>query len=197
MDGDRGPRSPIGFGAMEYRPTSIPDVVLCVPKVFGDERGFFMETFRADEFERQVAPVKFVQDNTSRSTRGILRGLHYQNPQPQGKLVRVSEGEVFDVAVDMRKGSPTFGKWVGELLSAENKHALWVPPGFAHGFYVTTEAAEFSYKCTDFYAPEHEHSLRWDDPTVGIEWPLDRGGPPKLSPKDEAGLSLGDAVTFD
>lgn len=181
---------------MEYRPTSIPDVVLCVPKVFGDERGFFMETFRADEFERQVAPVKFVQDNTSRSTRGILRGLHYQNPQPQGKLVRVTEGEVFDVAVDLRKDSPTFGKWVGELLSAENKHMLWVPPGLAHGFYVTSPTAEFVYKCTDYYAPENEETLAWDDPAVGVEWPLVNGEPPRLSAKDAAGVSLADARSF-
>ena len=182
---------------MEYRPTAIPDVVLCVPKVFGDERGFFMETFRDDEFQREVAPVTFVQDNHSKSTRGILRGLHYQLPQPQGKLVRVVEGEVFDVAVDMRRSSPTFGRWVGELLSAENKHQLWVPPGFAHGFYVTSETAEFVYKCTDYYAPEHEHSLLWNDPEVGVEWPLDRGGEPQLSPKDAEGKTFGDAIKFD
>lgn len=182
---------------MEYRPTSIPDVILCVPKVFGDDRGFFLETFRASEFEEQCAPVKFVQDNHSKSTRGILRGLHYQNPQPQGKLVRVTEGEVFDVAVDMRKGSPTFGKWVGEFLSAENKHMLWVPPGFAHGFYVTSDTAEFVYKCTDYYAPENEHSLLWNDPDVGIDWPLEKGGEPKLSPKDAEGLRIGDAKPFE
>ncbi|MEL6714494.1 MAG: dTDP-4-dehydrorhamnose 3,5-epimerase, partial [Planctomycetota bacterium] len=148
------------------------------------------------EFEERCAPVQFVQDNHSRSTQGILRGLHYQNPQPQGKLVRVTEGEVFDVAVDLRKGSPTFGKWVGERLSAENKHMLWVPPGFAHGFYVTSETAEFVYKCTDYYAPEHEQSLAWDDPAVGVEWPLVDGAPPQLSGKDAAGLSLADAKTF-
>jgi len=182
---------------MEYRPTAIPDVVLCIPKVFGDERGFFMETFRADEFERECAPVRFVQDNHSRSTRGILRGLHYQNPQPQGKLVRVTEGEVYDVAVDLRRGSPTFGRFVGELLSAENKHMLWVPAGFAHGFYVTSDVAEFTYKCTDYYSPQTEHSLLWNDPQLGIPWPLERGGPPKLSPKDEAGLPLSEAVAFD
>lgn len=181
---------------MEYRPTAIPDVVLLVPKVFGDERGFFLETFRASEFEEHCAPVQFVQDNHSKSTQGILRGLHYQNPQPQGKLVRVTEGEVFDVAVDLRKDSPTFGKWVGEFLSAENKHMLWVPPGFAHGFYVTSETAEFVYKCTDYYAPEHEQSLAWDDPTVGIEWPLVNGEAPKLSGKDADGVALGDAKTF-
>ena len=181
---------------MEYLPTAIPDVVLCVPKVFGDERGFFLETFREDEFQRECAPVTFVQDNHSKSTRGILRGLHYQNPKPQGKLVRVVEGEVFDVAVDMRKSSPTFGKWVGEFLSAENKRQLWVPPGFAHGFYVTSETAEFVYKCTDYYAPEHEHALLWNDPAVGVEWPLELGGAPQLSAKDEAGLPLAEAQGF-
>lgn len=181
---------------MEYRPTAVPDVVLLVPKVFGDERGFFLETFRASEFEEKCAPVQFVQDNHSRSTQGILRGLHYQNPQPQGKLVRVTEGEVFDVAVDLRKDSPTFGKWVGEYLSAENKHMLWVPPGFAHGFYVTSPTAEFVYKCTDYYAPENEQTLAWDDPTVGVEWPLVNGEAPKLSAKDAEGVALGDAKSF-
>lgn len=182
---------------MDYRPTAIPDVVLCVPKVFGDERGFFMETFRDDEFRAQCAPVTFVQDNHSKSTRGILRGLHYQNPKPQGKLVRVVEGEVFDVAVDMRRSSATFGKWVGVTLSAENKQMLWVPAGFAHGFYVTSETAEFVYKCTDYYAPEHEQSLAWDDPAVGVEWPTDVGGEPQLSAKDAAGVALADAITFE
>lgn len=181
---------------MEYRPTKIPDVVLLVPKVFGDERGFFLETFRASEFEEHCAPMQFVQDNHSKSTRGILRGLHYQNPNPQGKLVRVTQGEVFDVAVDLRRDSPTFGQWVGEVLSAENKHLLWVPPGFAHGFYVTSETAEFVYKCTDYYAPEHEQSLAWNDPAVGVEWPLVDGAPPQLSGKDGAGSSLADAVAF-
>lgn len=181
---------------MEYRPTAIPDVVLLVPKIFGDDRGFFLETFRASEFEEKCAPVQFVQDNHSKSAQGILRGLHYQNPQPQGKLVRVTEGEVFDVAVDLRKDSPTFGKWVGELLSAENKHMLWVPPGFAHGFYVTSPTAEFVYKCTDYYAPENEETLAWDDPAVGIEWPLVNGEPPRLSAKDAAGVSLADARSF-
>ena len=181
---------------MEYRPTAIPDVVLLVPKIFGDDRGFFLETFRASEFEKNCAPVQFVQDNHSKSTQGILRGLHYQNPQPQGKLVRVTEGEVFDVAVDLRKSSPTFGKWVGELLSAENKHMLWVPPGFAHGFYVTSPTAEFVYKCTDYYAPENEGTLAWDDPSVGVEWPLVNGQPPRLSAKDADGVSLADARSF-
>lgn len=181
---------------MEYRPTAIPDVVLLVPKVFGDDRGFFLETFRASEFEERCAPVRFVQDNHSKSTQGILRGLHYQNPKPQGKLVRVVEGEVFDVAVDLRKGSPTFGKWVGEFLSAENKHMLWVPPGFAHGFYVTSPTAEFVYKCTDYYAPEHERSLAWDDPAVGVEWPLVGGEAPRLSAKDASGAPLSQASPY-
>lgn len=182
---------------MEYQPTKIPDVVLCIPQVFGDDRGFFLETFRADEFEAECAPVKFVQDNHSKSAQGILRGLHYQNPQPQGKLVRVVEGEVFDVAVDMRKSSSTYGQWVGATLSAENKHMLWVPPGFAHGFYVTSPTAEFVYKCTDFYAPEHEQSLVWNDPDVGIEWPLVDGKPPLLSGKDADGVRFKDASTFE
>lgn len=181
---------------MEYQPTSIPDVVLCIPQVFGDERGFFLETFRAEEFEAHCTPLKFVQDNHSKSAQGILRGLHYQNPRPQGKLVRVVEGEVFDVAVDMRKESPTFGQWVGKTLSAENKHMLWVPPGFAHGFYVTSPSAEFVYKCTDYYAPENDHSLLWNDPDVGIEWPLVGGQAPILSGKDEAGKRFHEASTF-
>ncbi len=182
---------------MEYRPLSIPDVVLCIPKVFGDDRGFFLETFRASEFEKECCDVKFVQDNHSKSTQGILRGLHYQNPNPQGKLVRVTQGEVFDVAVDMRKNSPTFGKWIGEYLSAENKHMLWVPPGFAHGFYVTSPTAEFVYKCSDYYAPEHEQSLLWNDPAVGVEWPLVDGQAPKLSAKDAEGATLANALAFD
>ena len=181
---------------MEFRPTKIPDVVLLVPKVFGDDRGFFLETFRADEFARECASVEFVQDNHSRSTRGILRGLHYQNPRPQGKLVRVTAGEVYDVVVDLREGSPTFGQWVGEFLSAENKHQLWVPPGFAHGFYVTSENAEFVYKCTDYYAPENEHALLWNDPALGIDWPLHLGGEPQLSAKDAAGKTFEGAAKF-
>ncbi|NNE72570.1 MAG: dTDP-4-dehydrorhamnose 3,5-epimerase [Acidimicrobiales bacterium] len=182
---------------MEYQKLAIPDVVLCKPKVFGDERGFFLETFRADEFEAECAPVTFVQDNHSKSVQGILRGMHYQIRQPQGKLVRVVEGEVFDVAVDMRRSSPTFGQWVGETLSAENKHMLWVPPGFAHGFYVTSPTAEFVYKCTDYYAPEHERSLLWNDSTVGIEWPLVDGADPQLSGKDAEGDRFETADTFD
>lgn len=176
--------------------TAIPDVKILEPKVFGDERGFFSETFREDWFREHVADVSFVQDNHSKSGQGILRGLHYQTQQTQGKLVRVVAGEVYDVAVDMRKNSPTFGKYVGVLLSGDNKRQLWVPEGFAHGFYVTTESAEFVYKCTNYYAPEFEQSLLWNEPNLGIQWPLVGGSQPLLSPKDEAGLMLADAPTF-
>lgn len=181
---------------MRFITTSIPDVVLIEPKVFGDSRGFFMETWRADAFEKEGLPTTFVQDNFSRSTQGVLRGLHYQIQQPQGKLVRVTRGEVYDVAVDLRRASKSFGKAVGARLSADNKRALWVPPGFAHGFYVISDIAEFAYKCTDYYAPEHERSLRWDDPTVGIDWPLVNNEAPELSAKDAAGRWLKDAEAF-
>jgi len=181
---------------MEYIRTAIPDVILMKPKVFGDNRGFFMETFRQNEFEELVGPTKFVQDNHSGSSQGILRGLHYQLKATQGKLVRVIAGEVFDVAVDIRKGSATFGKWVGERLSAENKHQLWIPEGFAHGYYVISEWAEFIYKTTDYYAPEWERNLLWNDPTVGVEWPLVNGNPPTLSAKDTIAPLLADAEIF-
>lgn len=181
---------------MIYTRLDIPDVVLIEPVVFGDNRGFFMETFRDDEFREKVSPLAFVQDNHSKSSRGILRGLHYQIRQPQGKLVRVISGEVFDVAVDIRRSSPFFGKWAGTRLSAENKKMLWVPPGFAHGFYVLSPEAESTYKCTDYYAPEHERSILWNDPAVSIDWPLIPGPPPVLSRKDEQGLYLGDAEVF-
>ncbi|GGA78447.1 dTDP-4-dehydrorhamnose 3,5-epimerase [Neiella marina] len=181
---------------MNYVKTAIPDVLLLEPTVFGDERGFFMETFRADEFAKQTGARAFIQDNHSRSSRGILRGLHYQTQQTQGKLVRVVQGEVFDVAVDMRQNSPTFGKWVGYLLSAENKRQLWVPEGFAHGFYVTSETAEFVYKCTDYYAPEYDVSVKWDDPEIGIEWPLFEEQAPQLSEKDLNGKSFQEAPKF-
>jgi dTDP-4-dehydrorhamnose 3,5-epimerase len=174
---------------MEYKKLAIPDVVLLTPKVFGDERGFFMETFRHDEFIKHCGNYHFVQDNHSSSGKGILRGLHYQLKQPQGKLVRVTRGEVFDVAVDMRRNSPTFGQWVGEYLSESNKRMLWVPPGFAHGFYVTSDMAEFQYKCTDYYAPGDEYSLLWNDDTVGIRWSLTDTAP-KLSAKDAEGQAL-------
>ncbi|MEW6611395.1 MAG: dTDP-4-dehydrorhamnose 3,5-epimerase [Pseudomonadota bacterium] len=181
---------------MKFTPTAIPDVILVQPDVFGDHRGFFMETWHARKFAEGGIDAAFVQDNHSRSAQGILRGLHYQVRQPQGKLVRVVAGEVFDVAVDLRRGSPTFGHWVGELLSADNKHQLWVPPGFAHGFYVTSDTAEVVYKCSDFYAPEHERSLRWDDPDLNIDWPLVNGQPPVLSAKDAAGALLKEAECF-
>ncbi|WP_076011351.1 dTDP-4-dehydrorhamnose 3,5-epimerase [Alteromonas abrolhosensis] len=181
---------------MQAISTDIPDVKIIEPKVFGDERGFFLETFRADWFKKECADVDFVQDNHSKSRQGILRGLHYQMEQTQGKLVRVVSGEVYDVAVDMRKDSPTYGKWVGVILSAENKRQLWVPAGFAHGFYVTSESAEFVYKCTDYYHPESEVSVKYDDPTLNIAWPLVNGEKPSLSGKDEAGLAFVDAPTF-
>ncbi len=180
---------------MNIIPTAIPEVKLLEPKVFGDERGFFMETFRDEWFRQYVCERTFVQENHSKSTQGVLRGLHYQTENTQGKLVRVVVGEVFDVAVDMRRSSPTFGQWVGEILSADNKRQLWVPEGFAHGFYVLSETAEFVYKCTDYYNPQAEHSLLWNDATVGIDWHLI--GEPSLSAKDLAGKVLENAVCFD
>jgi len=182
---------------MQFIPTSIPEVVLIVPKVFGDSRGFFMETYRADLFADAGIPCDFVQDNHSCSQRGTLRGLHYQIRHAQGKLVRTVVGEVFDVAVDIRQSSPTFGKWIGEKLSAENKHQLWVPPGFAHGFYVLSEWAELAYKATDFYTPEWERSILWSDPTIGIEWPLLSEDELLLSEKDAQAKLLTDADIFD
>lgn len=179
---------------MKIIDTKIPDVKLLEPQVFGDERGFFMETFRDEWFKENVANRTFVQENHSKSVKGVLRGLHYQTENTQGKLVRVVSGAVFDVAVDMRESSPTFGQWVGEILSAENKRQLWIPEGFAHGFYVLTDEAEFTYKCTDYYNPKAEHSLIWNDETVGIEWPLE--GTPSLSAKDLVGKALAKAVKF-
>jgi dTDP-4-dehydrorhamnose 3,5-epimerase len=181
---------------MKYTQLNIPDIILIQPHVFGDHRGFFMETFRHDEFRKNVAEVTFVQDNHSKSTQSILRGLHYQVKQPQGKLVRVISGEVFDVAVDIRKSSPFFGKWAGAILSAENKKMLWVPPGFAHGFYVLSCEAEFTYKCTDYYAPEYERSIQWNDPSIAIDWPILPGTAPILSQKDEEGSTLETAEVF-
>lgn len=182
---------------MKFIDTRIPDVKLIEPTVFGDDRGFFMETFRHSAFEAETGVKDFVQDNHSKSSQGILRGLHYQAKQTQGKLVRVVSGEVFDVAVDMRKQSPSFGQWVGEILSAENKRQLWVPEGFAHGFYVLSESAEFVYKCTDYYHPQSEVSLNWSCEELGIEWPLIDGESPQLSKKDEAGLPFHSAPKFD
>jgi dTDP-4-dehydrorhamnose 3,5-epimerase len=181
---------------MQVKATNIPDVKVIEPMVFGDERGFFMETFRDDWFRKNCANVNFVQDNHSKSKQGTLRGLHYQLEQTQGKLVRVTSGEIFDVVVDMRKSSDTFGKWFGLLMSAENKRQLWVPAGFAHGFYVTSDAAEFCYRCTDYYHPESEVSLSYDDPTLGIDWPLVNGQAPSLSAKDAEGLSFSQASKF-
>ncbi|UTW09996.1 dTDP-4-dehydrorhamnose 3,5-epimerase [Marinobacterium rhizophilum] len=174
---------------MEFTPLEIPDVVLITPKVFSDERGFFMETFRQNEFEQYCGPYSFVQENHSRSKKGVLRGLHYQVKHPQGKLVRVTRGEVFDVAVDIRRDSPTLGKWVGVYLNEDSKQMMWVPPGFAHGFYVTSDEAELQYRCTDYYAPEHECCIRWDDPGIGVEWPLINSDA-QLSKKDRDGYLL-------
>nr|WP_314622134.1 dTDP-4-dehydrorhamnose 3,5-epimerase [uncultured Noviherbaspirillum sp.] len=180
---------------MQIQKTEIPDLLIIEPKVFGDDRGFFYESFNERRFaELTGVNPHFVQDNHSRSSRNVLRGLHYQIKQPQGKLVRVTAGEVFDVAVDMRRSSPTFGRWVGVTLSAENKRQFWIPEGFAHGFVVTSESAEFLYKTTDYWAPEHERSVRWDDPAIGIQWPLE--GTPQLSAKDQAGVPLAEAETF-
>ena len=181
---------------MNVTATAIPDVLVLEPKVFGDDRGFFFESFNARDFERATGLQRnFVQDNHSRSVKNVLRGLHYQIKQPQGKLVRVVLGEVFDVAVDLRKSSETFGRWVGVRLSAENKKQLWIPEGFAHGFMVISEVAEFLYKATDYYAPEHERSLLWSDPTVAVDWPLE-GVQPLLSPKDTTGRELADCEVF-
>lgn len=180
---------------MNAQRLAIPDVVLIEPKVFGDDRGFFFESFNHARFEEAIGrPVQFVQDNHSRSAQHVLRGLHYQIQQPQGKLVRVVQGEVFDVAVDLRKSSPTFGQWVGEVLSAHNKRQLWVPEGFAHGFVVLSDTAEFLYKTTDYYAPTFERCLAWNDPAVGIHWPA--GLVPQLSAKDQQGASLTAAEVF-
>ncbi len=181
---------------MRFLPTEIPDVVRVEPRVIEDDRGFFFESWNARAFERAGLQAAIVQDNHSKSSQGSLRGLHYQIPHAQGKLVRVTQGTVFDVAVDLRRSSATFGLWVGTWLSAEDKGMLWIPPGFAHGFYVTSPTAEFIYKCTDFYSPEDERTLRWDDPDLGIEWPLIDGEPPTLSPKDAGGVLLRQAEHY-
>lgn len=181
---------------MNIIPTPLKDVVIIEPKVFGDARGFFMETWNQKAFADAGLNLNFVQDNHSRSAHGILRGLHYQTEQTQGKLVRVTSGKVFDVAVDLRQSSPSFGQWFGVELSDENHRMFWVPPGFAHGFYVMSESADFIYKCTDFYAPHAEHSIRWDDPTLNIQWPIAAGEAPKLSAKDANGVWFKDAELF-
>lgn len=180
---------------MKVTPTAIPDVLIIEPKVFGDERGFFYESFNARAFHQATGlDVQFVQDNHSKSAKNVLRGLHYQIQHPQGKLVRVIAGEVFDVAVDLRKSSPTFGQWVGFTLSADNKHMAWIPPGFAHGFCVTSDYAEFLYKTTDYWHPEHERILLWCDPQLTIQWPSDVT--PILAAKDASGQSLNQIETF-
>ena len=182
---------------MKATPTAIPDVLIIEPKVFGDARGFFYESFTGKLFDEAIGHhVEFVQDNHSRSTKGVLRGLHYQIQQPQGKLVRVARGAVFDVAVDIRKSSPTFGQWVGVELTEDNHKQLWVPPGFAHGFVVLSETADFLYKTTDYYAPAYERCIVWNDPEIGIAWP-DVGIAPKLSGKDSLGAALSRAEKFE
>jgi dTDP-4-dehydrorhamnose 3,5-epimerase len=180
---------------MKITRTRIPEVVVLEPKVFGDERGFFLESYNEHTFEELGLARKFVQDNHARSSRYVLRGLHYQLGQPQGKLLRVVVGAIWDVAVDLRRSSPTFGEWVGKELTAENKRMLWVPEGFAHGYVVTSESADVLYKATDFYAPQCERSLLWNDPRLGIPWPL--SGEPLLSQKDRAGVPLSEAEVFD
>lgn len=182
---------------MKFTPTAIPDVILIEPRVFGDSRGFFMETYQAKLFAEAGIPTSFVQDNHSGSPKGVLRGLHYQIRHAQGKLVRVIAGEVYDVVVDLRKSSPTFGNWMGMFLSAENKRQLWIPEGFAHGFLVTSEWAEFMYKVTDFYSPESERTILWNDSTIGIEWPCLDGGMPTLSAKDANGKRFEEAELFE
>ena len=180
---------------MKVTPTSIPSVLIIEPRVFGDTRGFFFESFNQRAFNQATGlDVNFVQDNHSRSSKGVLRGLHYQIQQPQGKLIRVVRGSVFDVTVDLRKSSPTFGQWVGVELTENNHRQLWIPPGFAHGFYVLSDSADFLYKTTDYYAPEFECSLIWNDPTIGIEWPLNTQ--PIISAKDAQGKKLADAKVF-
>ena len=180
---------------MKVTPTAIPEVLLLEPQVFGDDRGFFFESYNARKFESLTGiAANFVQDNHSKSARNVLRGLHYQIRQPQGKLVRVVAGAIFDVVVDLRASSPFFGRWVGAELSAENRLQMWVPPGFAHGFVVTSESAECLYKTTDYWAPEHERALLWNDPELAIDWPL--SGPPMLSVKDSSGVRLADAEVF-
>lgn len=181
---------------MQVVRTAIPDVLILEPKIFGDDRGFFFESFNQQTFQNLTGvKANFVQDNHSKSAANVLRGLHYQIEQAQGKLVRVTAGEVFDVAVDIRRQSATFGKWVGVLLSAENKRQLWVPPGFAHGFVVLKDNTEFLYKTTDYYAPQHERCIRWDDPAISIEWPISQQ--PILSGKDQLGVALLDAEVFE
>jgi dTDP-4-dehydrorhamnose 3,5-epimerase len=181
---------------MDFKPTAIPDVVLIKPRVFGDERGYFLESWELRKFGAAGVHAAFVQDNHSHSTHRVLRGLHYQVQHPQGKLVRVVTGTVFDVAVDLRRGSPTFGRWVGVTLSEKNHHMLWVPPGFAHGYLVLSESADFLYRCTNYYAPDCERAIRWDDGDLGIVWPLAPDAPPIQSNKDATAASFREAEYF-
>ena len=182
---------------MEFVPTRLPDVIVMRPRVYEDSRGFFMDTWHRRLFEQEGIDATFVQDSHSGSVAGTIRGLHYQVKQAQGKLIRVVKGEAFDVAVDIRRSSPDFGQWAGEVLSAKNRKMIWIPPGFAHGFLVLSKTAEFEYKCTDYYAPEHERTLQWDDPNIGIDWPLLEQEEPILSNKDRLGLPLQDAEVYD
>ena len=181
---------------MEFSATHIPDIIVIEPVVYGDSRGFYMDTWQEEKYADAGIDANFVQDSHSRSSFGALRGLHYQVSRAQGKLVRVIQGEVFDVAVDIRKSSPTYGQWVGEVLSADNRKLLWIPPGFAHGFLVLSESADFEYRLTDFYAPQHQRTIRWDDPDLAIRWPLGDGQKPLLSEKDRAGVFLNDAEVY-
>jgi len=181
---------------MEFEPTRLPEVMIVKPRVFGDARGFFLETCHDRKFAEAGIEATFVQDNHSHSTLNTLRGLHFQIQQPQGKLVRVTRGEVFDVAVDMRRSSPRFGQWVGVVLNDINHHMLWVPPGFAHGYMALSEEVDFMYKCTDYYAPHHERAVRWDDPRIGVQWPLMNGTTPTLSGKDAIAPVFQDAESY-
>lgn len=181
---------------MEFAPTRLPEVVLIKPRLFGDTRGFFFETWQKEKFAAAGIAMPFVQDNHSHSTRHTLRGLHFQIEQPQGKLVRVTRGEVFDVAVDIRRSSPRFGQWVGVELSDRNHHMLWVPPGFAHGYLALSEEIDFQYKCTDYYSPQHERAIRWDDPQLQVQWPLPAGVTPILSDKDAVAPLFREAESY-
>lgn len=181
---------------ISLKPTRLPEVVEIVPRVFEDDRGFFLESWNLRDFQAQGLDLHFVQDNHSRSTRGILRGLHYQIPRPQGKLVRVVTGRVFDVAVDLRRSSPTLGRWAGVWLSAETKNMLWIPPGFAHGFYVESPTADLLYKCTDYYFPGDDRSIAWDDPDLAIQWPMPQQESPVLSTKDEVASKFSEAELY-
>jgi dTDP-4-dehydrorhamnose 3,5-epimerase len=181
---------------VEFEPTRLPEVILIRPRLLGDPRGFLFEAWHEERFRQAGIVARFVQENHSQSVRDTVRGLHFQLKQPQGKLVRVTHGEVFDVVVDVRRSSPRFGQWVGIVLSETNHTLLWVPPGFAHGYMALTERIDFVYKCTDYYAPQHERAIRWDDPHIGVQWPVPAGGAPILSPKDAGAPSLKDADTF-